>query len=163
MNDDVQYGTNWLAFVIYKKHSSRSLPRCWWGTVSGPAIRKGKGCRTLKFDSHNNNTNAIYPITQYVYMNFYEHLQMVVGSLGENNIMVILDNHISKPGWCCSKFDGNGFFGDKYFDPEVWLSGLATLAAMFNGSANVVGMSLRNELRGAKQNVKDWYRYHEFD
>lgn len=24
---------------------------------------------------------------------------------------------------------------------------------------NVVGMSLRNEFRGLKQNIKDWYKY----
>ncbi|KAG0454956.1 hypothetical protein HPP92_024248 [Vanilla planifolia] len=83
----------------------------------------------------------------------------VVTNLGENNIMVILDNHISKPGWCCSNFDGNGFFGDKYFDPDVWISGLTKMATMFNDTANVVGMSLRNELRGPKQNVNDWYKY----
>jgi Cellulase (glycosyl hydrolase family 5) len=83
----------------------------------------------------------------------------VVSNLGANNIMVILDNHICKPGWCCSNFDGNGFFGDKYFDPEVWISGLTKMANMFNGVSNVVGMSLRNELRGAKKNVDDWYRY----
>ncbi|KAG1370043.1 glycosyl hydrolase 5 family protein [Cocos nucifera] len=85
--------------------------------------------------------------------------QAVVTNLGDNNIMVILDNHISKPGWCCSNFDGNGFFGDKYFDPDVWVKGLTTMATMFNGTTNVVGMSLRNELRGARQNVTDWYRY----
>lgn len=73
--------------------------------------------------------------------------------------MVILDNHISKPGWCCSNSDGNGFFGDKYFDPDVWIQGLTKMATMFNGTSNVVGMSLRNELRGPKQNVDDWYRY----
>ncbi|XP_010250986.1 PREDICTED: uncharacterized protein LOC104593039 [Nelumbo nucifera] len=85
--------------------------------------------------------------------------QAVVSNLGENNLMVILDNHISKPGWCCSSFDGNGFFGDKYFDPGVWIKGLTSMATMFNATPNVVGMSLRNELRGNKQNVKDWYRY----
>lgn len=85
--------------------------------------------------------------------------QAVVKNLGDNNIMVILDNHISKPGWCCSNFDGNGFFGDKYFDPNVWIKGLIRMATLFNGSSNVVAMSLRNELRGSKQNVSDWYRY----
>ncbi|XP_072958859.1 glycosyl hydrolase 5 family protein-like isoform X1 [Typha angustifolia] len=83
----------------------------------------------------------------------------VVSKLGDNNIMVILDNHISKPGWCCSNSDGNGFFGDKYLDPNVWIKGLTKMATMFNESSNVVGMSLRNELRGPKQNVNDWYRY----
>lgn len=86
--------------------------------------------------------------------------QEVVASLDRNNVMMILDNQISKPGWCCSDFDGNGFFGDQYFDPDVWLKGLTIVATMFNNSTNVVGMSLRNELRGPRQNVSVWYRYH---
>ncbi|XP_022776201.1 uncharacterized protein LOC111317932 [Durio zibethinus] len=85
--------------------------------------------------------------------------QAVVSSLGENNVMVILDNHISTPGWCCSSFDGNGFFGDQYFNPDLWITGLTRMATLFNGVTNVVGMSLRNELRGPNQNVSDWYRY----
>uniref|UniRef100_A0A0A9FKW9 Glycoside hydrolase family 5 domain-containing protein n=1 Tax=Arundo donax TaxID=35708 RepID=A0A0A9FKW9_ARUDO len=83
----------------------------------------------------------------------------VVSSLGENNVMVILDNHLSKPGWCCSNTDGNGFFGDAYFDPDVWVDGLTKMATMFAGAPNVVGMSLRNELRGPRQNADDWYKY----
>ena len=39
-------------------------------------------------------------------------MQAVVNALGEKNVMVILDNHVSTPGWCCSNDDGNGFFGD---------------------------------------------------
>ncbi|WOL04167.1 hypothetical protein Cni_G12888 [Canna indica] len=87
--------------------------------------------------------------------------QAVVFNLASNNLMVILDNQLSKPGWCCSKYDGNGFFGDKFFDPDEWLKGLETMATMFNGFSSVVGMSLRNELRGPKQNVTLWYRYME--
>lgn len=90
----------------------------------------------------------------------YRHFfQAVVSNLDSNNVMIILDNHISKPGWCCSDFDGNGFFGDVYFKPEMWLKGLTKVATMFNLTKNVVGMSLRNELRGPKQNSNDWYRY----
>ncbi|CAL5443061.1 unnamed protein product [Camellia sinensis] len=85
--------------------------------------------------------------------------QAVVSSIGDNNVMVILDNHISKPGWCCSKFDGSGFVGDQYFNPDLWIKGLTMMASLFKGTSNVVGMSLRNELRGPKENVNDWYRY----
>ncbi|XWS22719.1 hypothetical protein CRYUN_Cryun29cG0060500 [Craigia yunnanensis] len=85
--------------------------------------------------------------------------QAVVSSLGENNVMVILDNHISNPGWCCRNFDDNGFFGDPYLNSDLWITGLTRMATLFNGVTNVVGMSLRNELRGPKQNVNDWYRY----
>lgn len=83
----------------------------------------------------------------------------VVWTLGRHNIMVILDNQISVPGWCCSKLDGNGFFGDEYFDPEEWIESLKTMASIFNSSTNVVGISLRNELRGPRQNLVDWYMY----
>uniref|UniRef100_A0ACD5UQR1 Uncharacterized protein n=1 Tax=Avena sativa TaxID=4498 RepID=A0ACD5UQR1_AVESA len=83
----------------------------------------------------------------------------VVSALASNNIMVILDNQITTPGWCCSGSDGNAFFGDKYFDPEEWLKGLSAMATMFRNTKNVVGMSLRNELRGPHQNVSLWYRY----
>ncbi|GLJ15797.1 hypothetical protein SUGI_0260400 [Cryptomeria japonica] len=41
--------------------------------------------------------------------------RIVVSSLGSSNVMVILDNRNSRPGWCCSNSDGNGFFGDKDF------------------------------------------------
>nr|CAH66880.1 OSIGBa0158F13.11 [Oryza sativa] len=84
--------------------------------------------------------------------------QEVVSALAKNNIMVILDNQMTTPGWCCSENDGNGFFGDKYFGPEEWLKGLSAMATMFRNTKNVVGMSLRNELRGSK-NVSLWFRY----
>lgn len=84
--------------------------------------------------------------------------QSVMTSLRNNQVMVILDNHITTPGWCCSEEDGNGFFGDKYFDPQVWMQGLHKMATMATGFSNVIGMSLRNELRGPRQNVDDWYK-----
>ncbi len=85
-------------------------------------------------------------------------VQAVVSSLGENGVMVILDNHVSKPGWCCGNNDGNGFFGDAYFDPDVWVDGLTKMATMFAAVPSVVAMSLRNELRGPRQNSADWYK-----
>ncbi|WZZ74025.1 hypothetical protein YC2023_085395 [Brassica napus] len=85
--------------------------------------------------------------------------QEVVSSLGKNRLLVILDNHISQPGWCCNDNDGNGFFGDRYLNPQLWIRGLKNMATMFANVSNVVGMSLRNELRGPKQNIKDWYKY----
>ncbi|KAF2590852.1 hypothetical protein F2Q70_00040029, partial [Brassica cretica] len=88
-----------------------------------------------------------------------EAFKMVVTTLGNNDVMVILDNHLTKPGWCCANDDGNGFFGDQFFDPTVWTAALRKMAATFDGVSNVVGMSLRNELRGPKQNVNDWFKY----
>ncbi|CAN6249088.1 unnamed protein product [Urochloa humidicola] len=95
----------------------------------------------------------------FVDLKLLEALKAVVRTLGDAGVMVILDNHLSKPGWCCSNTDGNGFFGDTYFDPDVWVQGLKTMAETFAAFPNVVGMSLRNELRGPRQNANDWYKY----
>ncbi|XP_004504189.1 glycosyl hydrolase 5 family protein-like [Cicer arietinum] len=92
-------------------------------------------------------------------LSLIQAFQAVVKSLGDNNVMVILDNHVTQPGWCCTNTDGNGFFGDQYFDPSLWITGLTKMATLFNGVPTVVAMSLRNELRGPKQDVNNWYRY----
>ena len=57
--------------------------------------------------------------------------QTVINALGSEKIMVILDNHISQPRWCCSLDDGNGFFGDCNFNPSEWLQGLSFVAVQF--------------------------------
>ncbi|KAL9665393.1 hypothetical protein QQ045_020813 [Rhodiola kirilowii] len=48
---------------------------------------------------------------------------------------------------------------DEYFDPDLWVQGLTQMTSMSSNFSNVIGMSLRNELRGPKQNVKAWYNY----
>ncbi|KAI4387679.1 hypothetical protein MLD38_000092 [Melastoma candidum] len=88
-----------------------------------------------------------------------EAYKAVLTSLRNNNVMVILDNHISTPGMCCIYDDGDYFFGDRYLDPVLWMKGLRFMATLSTGFDNVVGMSLRNELRGPRQNVDLWYKY----
>lgn len=61
----------------------------------------------------------------------------VVNELGKQNIMVVLDNHVSQPQWCCGQDDGNGFFGDAFFDPKEWLQGLSSVAKQYKDSPNV--------------------------
>ncbi|XP_051151164.1 glycosyl hydrolase 5 family protein-like [Andrographis paniculata] len=85
----------------------------------------------------------------------------VVNELGKNKVMVVLDNHVSFPTWCCADADGNGFFNDRFFDPHEWLQGLSAVATSYKNNPWVVGISLRNELRGPNQNESDWYKYME--
>ncbi|KAK4780001.1 hypothetical protein SAY87_016107 [Trapa incisa] len=92
-------------------------------------------------------------------LSLLDAFQAVVASLARNGLWVILDNHISKPGWCCDDNDGNGFFGDRYFDLGLWVKGLKRMATMFRGVPNVIAMSLRNELRGRRQSAQNWFRY----
>ncbi|KAK9057768.1 hypothetical protein SSX86_022606 [Deinandra increscens subsp. villosa] len=80
----------------------------------------------------------------------------VITSFG---IMVVLDNHVSEPMWCCSNSDGNGFFGDRYFNSREWVNGLSIVGQRYRNNRMVVAMSLRNELRGSRQNVNEYYHW----
>jgi len=85
--------------------------------------------------------------------------QEVVSNLGENGVMVILDNHLTTPGWCCGDNDLDAFFGYPNFDPLVWAKGLRKMATLFRNVTHVIGMSLRNEPRGARDYPDLWFRY----
>ena len=96
----------------------------------------------------------------------------VITALGNVGVMVILDNHNSHASWCCSTTDGNGWWASasgynaansQYFDTDNWLAGLSAMATFAASYSNVVGMSLRNELRAVgtqdENNHADWYTY----
>jgi hypothetical protein len=66
-------------------------------------------------------------------MTHIEAFDAVVNELGNQNIKVLLDNHVSEPKWCCHDDDENGFFHDRHFDPQEWIHGLTLAANHFNG------------------------------
>lgn len=51
----------------------------------------------------------------------------VAKELSNQGVIIHLDNHVSKAFWCCADNDGNGWFGEKFFDVEKWKRGLAFL------------------------------------
>lgn len=63
--------------------------------------------------------------------------KVVVDELGSHGVMVLLDCQVSKPIWCCNDDDGNGFWGDKYFNPQEWLHGLKMVATRYKNTPTV--------------------------
>jgi hypothetical protein len=70
-------------------------------------------------------------------MTHVQAYEAAIDALGEKGVMVLIDNHVSMPKWCCDNKDQNGFFGDRHFDPHEWLQGLAFIAKHFKGKSNV--------------------------
>ncbi|KAK2414087.1 glycosyl hydrolase 5 family protein [Trifolium repens] len=83
----------------------------------------------------------------------------IIDEFGKQGMMVLADNHVSDPKWCCDNNDGNGFFGDQHFDPLEWLEGLSNVANRVKGKPQVVAIGMRNELRGPNQDKNNWYKY----
>jgi hypothetical protein len=93
----------------------------------------------------------------------------VVKECANQEIYVHLDNHVSKAMWCCDMWDGNSWFGDRYFSVANWTRGLAFMAEYGRERwPNLMSMALRNELRPPlddyslfwhEYNWQTWYKY----
>ena len=78
-------------------------------------------------------------------LSLFELYIKVFKALENNGIMIILDNHISTPTWCCQPDDGNRWWGEGNFSVSDWTTGLTFMAKNFGSLPNVIGFSLRNE------------------
>ncbi|KAL8690349.1 MAG: hypothetical protein Q9218_004190 [Villophora microphyllina] len=94
-----------------------------------------------------------------------EVFDAIAAECAKQQVYVHLDNHVSKAGWCCDKNDGNGWFGNKFFDVTKWERALGYMANHGKSWPALRSMSLRNELRstgswvfnGEYVNWSNWY------
>lgn len=86
----------------------------------------------------------------------------IAEELAKQRVYIHLDNHVSKGEWCCSHTDGNGWFGDIYFDVEKWRRGLAYMANHTTSWIALTSMSLRNELRWVNSSANATYGWPEW-
>ncbi|KAH8650528.1 putative endoglucanase E1 [Tricladium varicosporioides] len=77
----------------------------------------------------------------------------VAAECKKQGIYVHLDNHISKGEWCCSLTDGNGWFGDTYFNVTKWKRGWEFMAKRGASWGNLMSVGLRNEPRDTSNNA----------
>jgi len=71
----------------------------------------------------------------------------VVEALANQDLLVILDNHVSDASWCCSTTDGNGLWYNSRYSADSWVSDWKGMALRYKGQSHVIGADLRNELR----------------
>ncbi|KAH8841668.1 hypothetical protein MCOR27_005064 [Pyricularia oryzae] len=83
----------------------------------------------------------------------------ILDAAAERGIYAIPDVHVHKAQWCCSHIDGNAWFGDVHFDVENWKRGLSYVAGWAKAHPNVLGLSLRNELRESWNRTDLYYNW----
>mmetsp|Transcript_61155 Transcript_61155/g.157711 ORF Transcript_61155/g.157711 Transcript_61155/m.157711 type:complete len:665 (+) Transcript_61155:62-2056(+) len=79
-----------------------------------------------------------------------------VAGLTKKGLMVILNQHISAAGWCCSNTDGEGLWYTDRYPEEDWLHGLEVAARRYRHDPLVVGFDLRNEVRPYESLIPTW-------
>lgn len=68
----------------------------------------------------------------------------VAAELDKQQINLIVNNHVSKAIWCCNVGEGNGWFGDVYFDVGKWKRALNFMAEHMKFWSAATALSLRN-------------------
>lgn len=103
----------------------------------------------------------------------------VAKELSNQGVVLHLDNHVSKAFWCCAENDGNGWFGEKYFNVKNWIRGWSFIAKHVRESflfiprltfeqakenwSSFASVGLRNELRKATTSEPvDWYTWYTY-
>ena len=91
-----------------------------------------------------------------------EIMDAVIEALAKAQIMVVLDNHVSRADWCCSETDGNGLWYNDEYPETKWLADWKGIARRYRNQPWVVGADLRNELRsgavwGGAEAKFDWH------
>lgn len=85
-----------------------------------------------------------------------EIFDSTVQALTDAGLLVVLNNHVSKRGWCCDASDGEGLWYTEDFPESVWLDHLSFLAARYRDNAGVVGFDIRNEIRSTEFETPTW-------
>ena len=91
-----------------------------------------------------------------------EVMDAVIAALAREQILVILDNHVSRADWCCKDDDGNGLWYNAEYPEEKWLADWNAIVTRYKKQPWVVGADLRNELRsgaawGGNDAKLDWH------
>ena len=89
-------------------------------------------------------------------------MDAVIAALARAQIMVILDNHMSRADWCCSETDDNGLWYNREYPEAKWQADWQAIARRYRNQPWVVGADLRNELRsgaawGGTDPKLDWH------
>ena len=85
-----------------------------------------------------------------------ELLDEVVEELQRQDVLVMMNNHNSKAGWCCDVDSDEGIWDAQPYGTDQWIQGLAGYARRYVNHSNVIAMDLRNEIHDVGNRIVTW-------
>jgi endoglucanase len=94
------------------------------------------------------SSHVISANPNYSNMRALDIMDIVINTLThENNLYVIIDEHVGRADWCCDIRDGDGLWYSKSYSEDQWIEVLKHVAIRYRNNDRVVGIELRNEIR----------------
>jgi endoglucanase len=76
----------------------------------------------------------------------------VVKACTDNGLMVIINNHVSTAGACCTADDNNGMWYNPEYPADKFFTAVKDMTLRYKTNAMVVANDIRNELRPDEKN-----------
>ncbi|CAJ1332025.1 unnamed protein product [Effrenium voratum] len=87
---------------------------------------------------------------------FMEVFEATVKALTDKGLMVILNNHISRSGWCCNVKQDEGFWYTEQWPEDMWLRSMVEMTKLFRDNSLVVAFDIRNEPHDIPGRLMTW-------
>mmetsp|Transcript_61342 Transcript_61342/g.142737 ORF Transcript_61342/g.142737 Transcript_61342/m.142737 type:complete len:630 (-) Transcript_61342:145-2034(-) len=89
-------------------------------------------------------------------MRWQEIFDLTMQALTDAKLMVILNNHNSKSGWCCHFSQDEGLWYVPEYSEAVWVESLVNLTHRYKDNRLVVAIDLRNEVHDYEDTHLTW-------
>jgi len=76
-----------------------------------------------------------------------EILDDVVNALGDEGLLVILDNHVSRADWCCTEYDCNGLWYTDEYPAAKWIEDWKGIVTRYKDKRHVVEPDVGERVR----------------
>jgi ferredoxin len=87
---------------------------------------------------------------------YLEVLDATVDAITQAGLMVIINNHNHKSGWCCHYTQDEGLWYTSEYPESVWIDSLVQMTLRYKSNPLVVAIDLRNEVHDYQDTVVTW-------
>lgn len=87
---------------------------------------------------------------------YLEVLDATVAAITQAGLMVIINNHNHKSGWCCHYTQDEGLWYTPEYPESVWIDSLVQMTLRYKSNPLVVAIDLRNEVHDYQDTVLTW-------
>mmetsp|Transcript_80351 Transcript_80351/g.260309 ORF Transcript_80351/g.260309 Transcript_80351/m.260309 type:complete len:678 (+) Transcript_80351:63-2096(+) len=89
-------------------------------------------------------------------MRWQEIFDLTIQAMTDARLMVIINNHNSKSGWCCHYSQDEGLWYVPEYSEAQWIDSLVSLTSRYRNNSMVVAIDLRNEVHDYKDTHLTW-------
>jgi hypothetical protein len=89
-------------------------------------------------------------------MRFLDIFDLHIKLMTDANLMIIVNNHNSKSGWCCHYSQDEGLWYAPPYSAEQWIESLVFFAKRYKDNPMVVAYDLRNEVHDYGETALTW-------